>query len=292
MVICGGGVIGIEFAGIFASLGTEVTVVEYMPKILANLDEEVSKRLGAFLKKKRIKIETGVQIKEVKEFDEGLQVIAQTERGSREYSCDSLLMAAGRTPNLAGLDLDVAGIDYDGKGIKVNSCYETSAKGVYAIGDAIGGQMLAHVAAEEGKACVDGIYGNKAAVDYEAVPSCIFSFPEAAAVGITEEKAIEKGIDYLVGKFIFAANGKAMTLGETDGFIKIIADRVSGKILGVHIIGPHASDLISEGTLAIKCGLTVEQVKETIHAHPTLSEVFFEAVLDVMGESVHSLPRK
>ncbi len=290
MVICGGGVIGIEFAGIFASFGTEVTVIECAPKILQGLDEEVSKRLGIFLKKKRVKLDTGTKIIEIKEKEEGLQIIAETEHGNKEYFCELLLMAAGRTPDIDGLNLEAAGVAHDKKGIKVNNDYETSVEGIYAIGDVIGGQMLAHVASEEGKACVDGIYGYDAAVDYGIVPSCIFSFPEAASVGMTEEKAKEKGVGYLTGKFVFAANGKAMTMGETEGFIKIIADKTTHRILGVHIIGPHASDLISEGVLAIKNKLTIEQIGETIHAHPTLSEAFCEAVMDASGQAIHNLP--
>lgn len=291
IVICGGGVIGIEFAGIFASFGTEVTVIECAPKILQGLDEEIVKRLGIFLKKKKIKLETNVRITEIKENTEGLQILAETERGCREYFCGLLLTAAGRSPDLMGLNLDAAGVKYDKKGIKVNHAYETSVEGVYAIGDVIGGQMLAHVASEEGKACVNGMYGYDTVLEYESVPSCIFFSPEAAAAGMTEETAKEKGVDYLVGKFVFAANGKAMTMGEADGFVKIIADRSTHGILGVHIIGPHASDLISEGALAIKNKLTIEQIGETIHAHPTLSEALLEAVTDAGGRAVHNLPR-
>lgn len=292
MVVYGGGVVGVEFACIFASFGTEVTIIKYRPRLIRSLDEELSKRLAFFFRKKKIQFDTGVKIKEVVEVEDGIKIITDTDKGIKEYSCDLLLNAAGRSPNIAGLNLASAGVDYDAKGIKVNENYETSAPGIYAIGDVIGGQMLAHVASEEGKICVEKINGSCASINYHAVPSCVFSFPEVATVGLTEEQVKEKNIDYLIGKSIFAANGKAMTLGETDGFIKIIADRSTHKILGVHIIGPHASDLIPQGTLAIQHGLTIEQIGKTIHAHPTLAEAFWEAVMDAKGEAIHILPRK
>ncbi|GAB1476821.1 dihydrolipoyl dehydrogenase [Bacillota bacterium] len=292
MVVYGGGVVGVEFACIFASFGSEVTIIKYRPRLIRSLDEELSKRLAFFFRKKKIQFDTGVKIKEVEEVDGGIKIITDSDKGIKEYECDLLLNAAGRSPNIAGLNLEAAGVDYDAKGIKVNENYQTSTPGIYAIGDVIGGQMLAHVASEEGKVCVERMKGISSSVNYDAVPSCVFSFPEVAAVGLTEEQAKEQSIEYLVGKSLFAANGKAMTLGEPEGFIKIIADRASHKILGVHIIGPHASDLIPEGTLAIQQGLTIEQIGETIHAHPTLAEAFWEAVMDAKGEAVHILPHK
>lgn len=292
MVIYGGGVIGVEFASIFASFGTEVTIIKYRPRLIRSLDEEVSKRLGIFMKRKKIGFDIGVKVKEVVEVEDGLKIITETEKGVKEYFCDLMLVATGRTPNIEGLNLESAGVEFNEKGIKVNSDYETTAKGVYAIGDVIGGQMLAHVASEEGKACVENIYGMKSSVNYNAIPSCVFSFPEVAVVGVTEEEAKEKGLDYIVGKALFAGNGKAMTLEETDGFIKIIADRTSHKLLGVHIIGPHASDLIPEATLAISNGISIEQIEKTIHAHPTLAEAFWEAVMSAKGGAIHILPKR
>ncbi len=292
MVIYGGGVVGVEFACIFASFGTEVTIIKYRPRLIRSLDEDLSKRLAFFFRKKKIQVDIGVKIKEVIEVDDGLKIITETDKGIREYSCDLLLNAAGRTPNIAELNLEAAGVVHDTRGIKVNDNYETSTPGIYAIGDVIGGQLLAHVASEEGKVCVEKMNGNNASVNYDAVPSCVFSFPEIATVGMTEEQAKEKNPDYLVGKSIFAANGKAITSGETDGFIKVIADRSTHRILGVHIIGPHASDLIPEGILAIQQGLTIEQIGETIHAHPTLAEAFWEAVMDAKREAIHILPHK
>lgn len=293
MLIYGGGVIAVEFAGIFASFGTDVTMVKYRPRLIRSLDEEVSKRLGVYLRKKKIKVDIGVKIKEVVETQDGLKVMAETDSGPREYECDLLLGATGRIPNTAGLNLEAAGVEYSDKGIAVDDRYQTSAPGIYAIGDVTGGQMLAHIASEEGKNCVETIYAENPPhkLNYSAIPSCVFSFPEVATVGMTEEQAKEQNPECLVGKALFAANGKAVTLNETDGFIKIVADRDTHVILGVHIIGPHASDLIPEGTLAVQRGLTLEEIGEAVHAHPTLSEAFWEAAMDAKGAAIHGLPR-
>ena len=292
MVILGGGVVGVEFAGIFASLGTEVTIIEFLPRVMYRLDEEMSKRLTMYLKKKQIKVVTGVSIKEVQLCDYGLKVIAGNEKGITEYICENMLIAAGRSANINNLNLEAENINFDKKGIKINEHFETSSKGIYAVGDAIGGQMLAHVASEEGKVCVENIFGLASHVNYNAVPSCIFSFPEVASVGITEEEAKQKNINYIVGKSMFGANGKALTMGEGDGIIKVLANIDNHQILGVHIIGPHASDMIHEGVLSIQNKLTIENIVKSIHAHPTLSEAFYEAVCGCLGEAIHSLSSK
>jgi dihydrolipoamide dehydrogenase len=292
MLIYGGGVIAVEFAGIFASFGTDVTMVKYRPRLIRSLDEEVSKRLSVYLRKKKIKVDIGVKIKEVIETEDGLKVMAETENGPKEYDCELLLGATGRIPNTKGLNLEAAGVAFSDKGITVDSGYQTSVPGVYAIGDVKGGQMLAHIASEEGKLCVEHIFaGNGSPLNYDAIPSCVFSFPEVATVGMTEEQAMEQNPDFLVGKALFAANGKAVTLNEPDGFIKIVADQATHVILGVHIIGPHASDLIPEGTLAVQRRMTLEEIGEAVHPHPTLSEAFWEAVMDAKGAAIHGLPR-
>jgi dihydrolipoamide dehydrogenase len=290
MVIYGGGVVAVEFASIFVSFGTKVTIIKYRPRLIRSLDEEISRRLAQFMKRMRVGVEFGVKLKEVEETEDGLRLITETDNGIKEFECERLLVATGRSPNIKGLNLEAAKVEYNEKGIMVNDDFETTAKGVYAIGDVIGGQLLAHVASMEGKACVERIFGQNSHVNYNAVPSCVFSFPEVAVVGLTEEQAKAQEIQYTVGKFLFAANGKAVTMNETDGFIKVIAEKDSHKILGVHIIGPHASDLIHEGTLAVQQGLTIEQLEETIHSHPTLSETFWEAVMSAKGEAIHSLP--
>jgi len=296
MLIYGGGVIGVEFAGIFATFGSDVTIIKYRPRLIRSLDEEVSKRLSVYLRKKKIKFDIGVKIKEVIDTEDGLTVVTETDCGIKEYQCDLLLGATGRVPNIDGLNLGATDVAFTDKGITVDEQYQTSAKGIYAIGDVTGGQMLAHIASEEGKVCVENIFAKDQAkdtnqVNYDAIPSCIFSFPEVATVGMTEEEAKENNPDYLVGKALFAANGKAVTLAETDGFIKIIADKATHTILGVHIIGPHASDLITEGILAVDKKMTIEEIGEAVHPHPTLSEAFWEAVMDAKGLAIHALPR-
>ncbi len=292
LVVLGGGVVGVELASIFASFGSEVTIVEFMPKILFRLDDELSKKLTVYLKKQGIKIMAGTGLKEVQQSEEGLIVIVENEKGKTELNCDYLLSAAGRKPNTDGLNLEAVGIEYDRKGIKVDENYKTSAEGVYAIGDVIGGTMLAHISSEEGKICVEKLNGHDISVNYSAVPSCIFTFPEVSTVGMTEDEAKEKNIEYLVGKSMFGANGKALTMGEGEGFVKVLAEKESHKIIGVHIMGPHASDLIHDGAMAIQNGLTVENIKESVFSHPTLSEVFYEAVCGCIGEAIHSLPKK
>jgi len=292
LAILGGGVVGVEFGGIFASLGTQVTIIEFLPKILYRLDDELSKKLTVYLKKQGIKIITGSALKEVQALDEGLKLITGNEKGTQEITCDYLLSAAGRKPNVEGLCLDKTDIEYDKKGIKVDSNYKTTVDGIYAIGDVIGGIMLAHVASEEGKVCVENIYGHSSKVNYNAIPSCVFTFPEAASVGMTEDEAKECNVEYITGKSMFGANGKALTMGEGEGFVKVLAEKTSHRIIGVHLMGPHASDIVHDGSLAIQNEMTVEDIKESVFAHPTLSEVFYEAVCGCIGEAIHSMPKK
>lgn len=293
IVIIGGGVIGVEFAGIFTAFGANVTIVEYAPKILPLLDDEMVKRLAIFLKKKNIKINTSNAVNKIEKIDNNkLKLTADNNGKTLEYTADLVLMSTGRSINIDGLDLDKTGVEYTSKGIKVNSAYETTVPNIYAIGDVIGGQMLAHVASDEGKAAVENMHGIKASVNYDCIPACVFAFPELSSAGITEEEAKNRNLDYLVGKFNFAANSKAQTLSEADGLIKVIADKETKKLIGVHILGPSASDLIHEAALAIQNGLTINDIKETVHAHPTLSEAFQEASLAVLEEAIHALPRR
>lgn len=291
MVIIGGGVVGIEFAGIFQSFGTKVTVVEFLPRILPPVDEEIVRRATMYLKKQGITIETGIKVKEITELNGELKVLAEGKKGDQEFFGEMVLVSAGRSINVDGLNLDGAGVAYERSGIKVNHRFETSAPGVYAIGDVIGGQMLAHVASDEGKAAVENMLGLEGHINYDAVPSCVFSFPEIASVGLTEEEAKKRSIPYRTGKFMFTANGKALTMGESDGLVKVLAEESSGKVIGVHILGPHASDLIHEGTLAVEHGLTAADIGRTIHAHPTLAESFLESVLGVENQAIHAMPQ-
>jgi len=237
IVIIGGGVIGIEFAGIFASFGANVTVIEYAPRILPMLDEEMVKRLAIYLKKKNIKINASTAVKKIEQTDnDKLKLIADNNGKLIEYTADLVLMATGRSINIDGLDIEKTGIEYDSKGIKVNNIFESSVPNIYAIGDVIGGQMLAHLASDEGKVAVENMHGINSSVNYDCVPACVFTFPELSSVGLTEEEAKNREIDYSVGKFNFAANCKAQTISEGDGLIKVLADNRTKKLIGVHIL--------------------------------------------------------
>lgn len=293
LAIIGGGVIGLEFACIFNAFGSEVTVIEFMPSVLNLLDKELGKRMGVFLKKQKIAVHTGTSVKYIEKEDNGLKLYAEGKKGEIAVEADMVLVAGGRKPYTDGLNIEKIGIETDKRGfVNVDSNFRTNIEGVYAIGDVIGGQMLAHVASEEGIVAVEKIHGiDESEVYYHAVPGCIFTFPEIATVGMSEEAAKENGINIKVGKFPFTANGKAMTMGETDGMVKIIADE-DNTIIGVHIIGPHASDLILEGTMMVKNRMKTSKVIGTIHPHPTLGETLMEAVLDVNDQAVHIAPRK
>lgn len=289
LIIIGGGVVGMEFAGIFNSLGSQVTVMEYAPRILNPLDSELIKRMNVIFKRQGIEVHTDTKVHSIEVADGGLQVTAANKKGPLIKEAPLVLVAAGRRAATDGLNLDKLGILNEPGFIQVDENYETNIKGIYAIGDVIGDPMLAHVASEEGMVAVERMVGLDSRVSYHAVPGCIFTFPEIATVGMSEDQAKQQGIAYQIGKFQFGANGKAMTLGETDGLVKVIADH-EDTIIGVHIIGPHASDLILEATLMVKNRLKIKDVKGVIHPHPTLGETLAEAIAAVKGEAIHLHP--
>ncbi len=292
IVIIGGGVIGIEFAGILNTLGCEVTVLEFLPQIIPSVDNEVAKKLVLSLKRKGIRIETEAKVEEIISSENGLIVRAEGKKGEIKIETKMVLCSTGRSVNVEGLGLERVGVECDRRGIKVDDKFCTNIPGIYAIGDVIGGLMLAHVASDEGKAAAENIMGLTGHINYDAIPNCIFSFPEIAVVGLNEEEAKARGISCKTGKFLFGANGKALTMGEEEGFIKVLAKTDTGEIIGVHIMGPHASDLIHEAVLMVDKKLTVEAVSKTVHAHPTLSEALIEAVLGVEGRAIHSAPTR
>lgn len=290
MVIIGGGVIGLEFACIFKAFGSQVTVIEYLPALLNSLDAEISKRLGVFLKRQGINVLTATAVRNIQSQQDALKVEAEGKKGMSTIPADVVLLAAGRVPFTAGLSLDGIGVKTGPKGfIEVDDTYKTSVDNVYAIGDVIGGQMLAHVASEEGVAAVESIAGLRSRSASPTVPFCIFTIPEIASVGLSEEQARDRGINYRSGKFQFAANGKALTMGESDGVVKVLVNS-DDVIIGVHIIGPHASDLIMEGLVLVEKEITRGQAIDMIHPHPTLSEALREAILDAGGEAIHLAP--
>lgn len=292
LVIVGGGVIGLEFASIFNQFGSQVIVIESESRLLNLLDAEISRRMQVYLKKTGIGIYTDTLVQRISMVDQGLKLSVQGKKGSLEIETDVVLVAIGRQPETKGLGLAKIGVGVDPQGfINTDGDFATNIKGIYAIGDVVGNMMLAHVASEEGIAAVEKMAGSERNVAYDSVPNCIFTLPEVATVGMTEEEAREKGIEYKTGKYLIAANSKAMTMGEADGMVKIIADQ-DERIIGVHIIGPHASDLILEGTVMVKKRMSVEDLVGTIHPHPALGETLMEALLDIRGEAIHLPPQK
>jgi len=291
LVIVGGGVIGMEFAGIFASFGTKVTVLEALPSILPGIDGEIVKRLKPLLKKKGIEVKTSMMVNEIIKEDGKLKVVSEGKKENVEVYGDLVLIATGRRANVKGLGLEEAGIELGRKGIEVDENFETNVKGIYAIGDVNGKWLLAHAASAQGEYVAEKIAGKNPVIG-KFVPGCVFLFPEIASVGYTEEQLKEENKEYLTSKFMFGANGKALTMGEGEGLVKVISD-MDYKIIGVHIMGPHASDLIHEGLLACEKGFGVDDFKNVIHAHPTLPEAFFESVMGLKGEAVHMVkPRR
>lgn len=287
MIIIGGGVVGIEFAGIFNTLGVEVTVVEMLPRILLPIDEEIARRLAQLLKRKGIEILTDCKVKEIKKNHQNLEVLVSTTDGEKKLETEKVLLAAGRLPDLGGIDVQRLGIELDGKAIKVDEKMKTNIPGIYAVGDVVGKIMLAHVASREGIVAVENIAGKEVLMDYRVVPNCVFSMPEVASVGLTEEEARKEDNNIKISKFPFMANGKALGMGETEGMVKMIVNADTSELLGVHILGAHASDLIAEGTLALSLDATAFEIVNTIHAHPTLAETIAEAAEGLIGKPIH-----
>lgn len=285
LLIIGAGVIGCEFAYIYGAMGTKITMVEAAPNILPLLDKDISRRLQSIFKKKGITIKTKLSIKSITETDSGIE--ARLENGD-VITAEMALISIGRQLNTAGLGLENVGVELGQRGeILVNDKMATNVPGIYAIGDITNKYQLAHVASAQGIVAAENIMGVNATMEYRAVPSCIFTSPEIASVGITEQQAKEREIPVKIGKFNFMANGKALTMGQGEGLVKVIAHAETEKVLGVHIIGPHASDLIAEGTLAVKSGITAKDLAGTIHAHPTLAEAIMEAAENVYGLGIH-----
>jgi dihydrolipoamide dehydrogenase len=292
LLIVGAGVIGLEFAGIYAGFGCQVTVVEMTPSILPPSDIDMQRRMNVALRKQFITVKTNAAVKEIKTGAEGINVSVESRGKTEVLTAEKVLIATGRTPNINQEELNKLGVAFTRKGITVNEKMETSVPGIYAIGDVTGMSMLAHSAAHMGIVAAENICGTAAKMDYSAIPSCIFTTPEIAAVGLTEQECKAQNLDVKISKFNFAGNGKALTMGETDGLVKLIADAKTHKLLGCHIMGAHASDLIMEGTLAVQQGLTAEQVATTIHPHPTLSEAVDEAALGLFGQMIHQVTIK
>jgi dihydrolipoamide dehydrogenase len=288
LAVIGGGVVGMEFAAMFAAIGTKVTVLEMLPQVLPMVDADLVNLYAKHLAGIGGTIHTSSKVAEVVKAKGGLQVRFSEGGEGGAVDADQVLLAVGRSPYTEGLGVEEAGVKLERGRVVVDAHLRTTASGVWAIGDVIGGIMLAHVASYEGICAVENIagHGNRTP-DYHAAPNCIYTDPEIAHVGLGEKDAKEKGLDVKIGRFPFAASGRALTLGQSEGFVKVIADSGSGKLLGAHIIGPRATDLIAEATLAIQNGLTMEELDLTIHAHPTLPESLMEAALAAQGRAIH-----
>ncbi len=292
ILIVGASVVGVEFATIFNQLGSKVTLVEMLPRIVMTEDDEIADLLAKHLKRNGVDLLVGYRVDKVSPPGNGPIAISVSSRDEvRELKADTVLIAIGRKPNTTGLNLEAVGVETENGFIKVNEQMETNVQGIYAIGDVVGGLLLAHVASAEGIVAAENAAGMESTIDYLAVPSCIFTSPEIAHVGPTEKEARERGHEVKVGKFPFTASGKALAEGEREGLIKVVVDKTYDEILGVHIMGPSASTIIAEAALAMKLEATPKEIYETIHAHPTLNEVLMEAALDVDGLAIH-LPRK
>ena len=287
LVIIGGSHVGVEFASIFNALGTKVTIVKRRPLQLEPVDEEIGRRFAQTLPKQGIKVKIGAAVKAIKQEGATLKVVWDTPEGEQGVEGQMVLMATGRQPYSEGLGLLELGIKMDGRAIVVNERLETSIKDVYAIGDVLGKSMLAHVASYEGKVAAENALGRSRQADYRAVPSCIFTQPEIAGIGITEKEAKDSSLPYKVSKFPFAACGRAVTMDEMMGMVKMICNADNGRVLGMHIMGPHASDLIAEGVLAIQLGGTAKDIAHAIHAHPTLPEAVHEAAMGQLDGAIH-----
>jgi len=290
MLIVGAGAVGAEFADVFNAFGTQVTLAEVLPNILPLEDSEASAEVGRSFKKRKIDVVTGAKITGAKVGKTSVKCSIEAGGAKQDLEVDVVLVAAGRAPNVEDIGLKEAGVQLTERGfIKINERLETSAKGIYAIGDVAGPPMLAHKGSREGVIVAELLAGQKPhALNYGNVPNATYCHPEVASIGLTEQQCKEKKLDYRIGKFPFSASGRARTSGETEGFVKIIRDAKYGEILGAHIVGSHATELIHELVVARENEFTVEEVDLAIHAHPTLAEAVAEAALDSLGRMIHA----
>jgi dihydrolipoamide dehydrogenase len=283
LVVIGGGVIGMEFACLYAGLGTKVTVIEAAERILPMVDEELQKRLIPLWKRRGVTVERGAAVSEIVRQGDGLAVRYDGRTGPGAAACRKVLAAVGRRPlPVAGI-VALPGLEMQGPFVAVDAGMRTSIPGLYAAGDLVPGPMLAHVASAEGLVAAENALGGKAVMDYEAIPACIYAAPEIAGVGLTEEAARERGLAVRIGRSAYGANGRAQTLGEPMGLVKLVADADDGRLLGAHLFGAQASELVAEAALAVKNRLTVRQLAQTVHSHPSLSETLAEAAQDLLG---------
>ena len=290
LIVVGAGYIGLELGSVWSRLGSKVTVLEFLPRIVPTMDAEIAAQLQKILTKQGLEFHLETKVTGANVHDNQVVIEGQVKGQAKQFDADQVLVAVGRRPFTAGLGMEDVGVAKDAKTgqIIVDDQYQTNVKGIYAIGDLIAGPMLAHKAEDEGITFAEILAGQKSRVNYDAIPGVIYTWPEVAAVGLTEEQVKERGSEYRVGKFPFAANGRARCLDEIDGFVKIIADRQTDRVLGVHILGPRASDMIAEAVNVIEFAGSAEDIARISHAHPTLSEAMREAAFAVDGRAIHA----
>jgi len=289
-VVVGGGYIGLEMGSVWLRLGSKVTVVEFLDQVLPNMDSEIARLMRRSLEKQGMAFKTGTKVAAAKANGAKVKLSLEPAKGGAAEALDAdvVLVAIGRVPFTEGLGLEALGVARDNRGyIRVNETFETSVPGIFAIGDAIPGPMLAHKAEEEGAICAEMMAGQKPHIDYDAIPSVVYTFPEAASVGKTEEQLKKDGIEYRVGKFPLTANARARTNGETEGLVKLLADAKTDRLLGAHIVASEAGTMIAELALAMEFSASAEDIARTCHAHPTLSEAVKEAALAVAGRTLN-----
>lgn len=288
MLVVGSGAIGSEFAYFYSTLGTEVTLVEFLPNVVPLEDEEVSKQLERSFKKSRMKVMTGSSVESVDTSGDMCKAVVKTPKGETEVEAEVVLSAVGITPNIENIGLEEVGVEVENGRVKVDQFYRTSVNGIYAIGDIVGGPALAHVASAEGITCVEKIAGHDPRpVDYQNTPACTYTSPEVASVGMTEKAAREAGYELKVGKFPFTASGKASAAGAKEGFVKLVFDAKYGELLGAHMIGANVTEMIAEIVVARKLETTGEEIIKAVHPHPTMSEAIMEAAAAAYGEVIH-----
>ena len=290
MVVVGGGYIGLEMGSVWSRLGSEVHVVEFLDHITPGMDKEISKEFMKILKKQGINFHLQHKVEKVEKNKSGVIISTSNIEGNKkDFECDVALISVGRKANTEGLNLEKIGIELDEKKrVKTNESFKTNLNNIYAIGDVIAGPMLAHKAEDEGIAVAENIAGQSGHVNYDIIPGVIYTTPEVASIGKTEEQLRDKNIQYKIGKFSFMANSRAKAIDDTEGFVKILADEKTDKVLGAHIIGPHAGELIAEIGVAMEFGASSEDIARTCHAHPTFSEAVKEAALSVDKRAIHS----
>ena len=286
LLIVGGGVSGCEFASIFSALGCQVTVLELLPTILATEDVQVIRHIQLFMKRKGIAIHTGAKLTHVKKSESDVTAVLES---GEEITAEKMLISIGRRYNTENMGLEKVGVHTEDGKIVVDAQMQTNVPGIYAVGDVASRYLLAHVASAEGKIAAQNCLGDPVEMDYQVVPWCVFTLPEIGHVGMTEKEATDEGYEVKIGRFPYAANGKALGLRETDGFVKTVSDVDSGDILGVHIVGAHASILIHEAAVGVRLGASAMDIAGTIHAHPTLSEMVMESAEAAYGRAIHSL---